>query len=71
MEVEIVRFVTVRHGNGTIERWMSAVEFREMLLHLTPNVLTEITIQRCPTPPNLKPYPRSKRKGLTCAHPRT
>ncbi|DAT81353.1 MAG TPA: Lsm interaction motif [Caudoviricetes sp.] len=43
---------------------MSAVEFREMLLHLTPNVLTEIT-------PNLKPYPRSKRKGLTCAHPRT
>ena len=50
MEIEIVRFVTVRHGNGTIERWMSAVEFREMLLHLTPNVLTEITIQRCPTP---------------------
>jgi hypothetical protein len=50
MEVEIVRFVTVKHGNGTIERWMSAVEFREMLLHLTPNVLTEITIQREPTP---------------------
>lgn len=50
MEVEIVHFVTVKHGNGTIERWMSAVEFREMLLHLTPNVLTEITIQRCPTP---------------------
>lgn len=45
MEVEIVRFVTVRHGNGTIERWMNAVEFREMLL-----LLTEITIQRCPTP---------------------
>lgn len=48
MEVEIVRFVTVRRGNGTIERWMSAAEFREMLLHLTPNVLTEITIQRDP-----------------------
>ena len=46
MEVEIVHYVTVKHGNGTIERWMSAVEFREMLLHLTPNVLTEITIQR-------------------------
>ena len=29
---------------------MSAVEFREMLLHLTPNVLTEITIQREPNP---------------------
>lgn len=29
---------------------LSAVEFREMLLHLTPNVLTEITIQREPTP---------------------
>lgn len=50
MEVEIVHYVTVRHGNGIIERWMSAVEFREMLLHLTPNVLTEITIQRYPTP---------------------
>lgn len=50
MEVEIVHYVTVKHGNGTIERWMSAVEFREMLLHLRPNVLTEITIQRYPTP---------------------
>lgn len=50
MEVEIVHFVTVRHENGTIERWMSAAEFREMLLHLTPNVLTEITIQREPNP---------------------
>lgn len=50
MEVEIVHFVTVKHGNGTIERWMSATEFREMLLHLTPNVLTEITIQREPNP---------------------
>ena len=40
MEVEIVR-----HGNGTIERWMSATEFREMLL-----LLTEITIQREPNP---------------------
>ena len=61
----------MRHGNGTIERWMSAVEFREMLLHLTPNVLTEITPELETLPPNLKPYPRSKRKGLTCAHPRT
>lgn len=43
MEVEIVR-----HGNGTIERWMSAVEFREMLLHLTPEM---------PHLPNLKPHP--------------
>ena len=50
MEVEIVHYVTVKHGKGTIERWMSAVEFREMLLHLTPNVLTEITIQREPNP---------------------
>lgn len=50
MEVEIVRWVEVQHGNGTIERWMSAVEFREMLLHLTPNVLTEITIRREPIP---------------------
>lgn len=71
MEVEIVRFVTVKHGNGTIKRWMSAVEFREMLLHLTPNVLTEITIQRDPTPGLSKPYPRRKRKGPKCAHPRT
>lgn len=71
MEVEIVRFVTVKHGNGTIKRWMSAVEFREMLLHLTPNVLTEITIQREPDPGLSKPYPRSKRKGPKCAHPRT
>lgn len=71
MEVEIVHFVTVRHGNGTIERWMSAAEFREMLLHLTPNVLTEITIQREPNPELSKPYPRRKRKGPKCAHPRT
>ena len=60
MEVEIVHYVTVKHGNGTIERWMSAVEFREMLLHLTPNVLTEITIQRCPTPRTCNPTPGVK-----------
>ena len=60
MEVEIVHYVTVRHGNGTIERWMSAVEFREMLLHLTPNVLTEITIQKSPPPNYLNPTPGVK-----------
>ena len=41
MEVEIVHYVTVRHGNGTIERSSSAVEFREMFLQLT-----EITTSR-------------------------